>query len=144
MQQSLQFSLYHSALRVSALTLTLTLLFVSGVVHPITSQLAQQTENYVATAIGASAGVAPTELNQITAALTQQQATLDQREETLRERELALGITNQARTSQWSTEMVTYVNSVLLFIVVSLMAINYVLDWRWRRTPSHSAQGVPS
>ena len=143
MKQTLEHSIYHSVLRVSALTLALTLLFVSGVLTPVTKQLTLQTEHYLATAISASAGVAPTELNQITAALTEQKSELDKREASLRERELALGLSTEPGRSGWDTEIVSYINSVLLFIVVSLMALNYVLDWRWRRHVAEgSAQGA--
>jgi len=137
--RGLQHSLYHSVLRVSALTLALTLLFVSGTVHPVTSQLTHVTEQYLANAISASASVEPTELNMITAALTAQQTALDKREAELRERELTLGLNQAGTRSDFTIELTTYINSVLLFIVVSLMALNYLLDWRWRK---HSAQAT--
>ncbi len=127
-------SLYHSLLRVSALTLTLTLLFVSGTIHPLTSRVTTQAERYLATTISATAGVAPTELNQITAALTEQQSELDEREATLRERELALGLQAADPERNWLTaELTTWLNSALLFIVLVLLLINYVLDLRYRR-----------
>lgn len=133
MKQELSCSLYHSALRVSALVLCGTLLFVSGSVVPQTQILTVETERYLANAVSASASVAPNEYNVITAALTEQQAELDERAARLSERELALGLRTDTSRSVWSGEQITAVNSVLLFIVVVLMVINYTLDFGYRR-----------
>jgi hypothetical protein len=133
MQHNLADSLYHSLLRVSALTLTATLLFVSGVLIPETQLVTVSTEQYLANAVSASASVEPNEYNVITAALTEQQAELDERAAALRERELAVGLRTADVRTVWSGEVVTAVNSVLLFIVVVLMVINYTLDFGYRR-----------
>ncbi|HMA79117.1 MAG TPA: hypothetical protein VKP88_08470 [Candidatus Paceibacterota bacterium] len=130
--------MYHSVLRVSALTLTGTLLFVSGVLVPETKVITVETEQYLANAISASAGVAPNEYNVITAALTEQEAALDEREAVLAERELALGLSSTPQRTVWDAEMVTAINSVLLFIVVVLMVINYTLDFGYRRQRVHN------
>jgi hypothetical protein len=130
---TLEHSLYHSLLRVSALTLACTLLFVSGVLHPITSELTVNTEQYLATTISATAGVAPNEYNQITAALTEQRAALDARAANLEERELAIGIANSNERSWLQGEITTWLNSALLFIILILLCINYTLDLRFRR-----------
>jgi hypothetical protein len=146
--QDLSHSLYHSVLRVSALSLTATLLFVSGSVVPETQVLTVETEQYLANAVSASASVAPNEYNVITAALTEQQAALDDREARLQERELALGLNTASSRTPWSGEVVTAINSVLLFIVVVLMVINYTLDFGFRRRVSaprvHNTDGAPS
>lgn len=125
-------STYHSLLRICAATLACTLVFVSGLVWPATEQLTLQTEQYVATVVGATAAVEPTPLNTVTAALTQQQTELDARAAALAERELALGLSS-AETTTNRAEYTTLLNSVLLFIVLLLMVINYVLDFRYRR-----------
>lgn len=136
-------SLYHSLLRVSALSLTATLLFVSGIVLPETQLVTVDTEQYLANAVSASAAVEQNEYNVITAALTAQQAELDDRAAALRERELAVGLRTSDERTVWSGEVVTAVNSVLLFIVVVLMVINYTLDFGYRRaqyTRVHNTQ----
>lgn len=131
---TLQHSAYHSVLRIAAATLALTLVFVSGLISPITQELTLTTESYLATAVGASAAVEPTDLNTVTAALTEQQTALDQRAAELTERELALGLTAGDRDRLgWQAEYTTLVNSVLLFIVLVLLVLNYVLDFSHRR-----------
>jgi len=65
-------STYHSFLRVSSLVCALVLVFESGLVNEATIKVSTGTHEYLANAIGASASVEPTELNQITAALTEQ------------------------------------------------------------------------
>ena len=85
-------SIYHSILRTSALSLSLALLFVSGVVSPVTKELSQNTTTYVASAIGMYAAVEPNGINEVTAALTQKETELDAREAALRERELSVGV----------------------------------------------------
>ena len=130
----LEHSVYHSLLRITAGTLALTLLFVSGALTPVTKELTFTTEQYLASVVGASAAVAPTELNTITAALTVQQAGLDERAAALRERELALGLSvSEANRSFWQAEYTTMINSVLLFVVLVLMVLNYTLDFAHRR-----------
>lgn len=119
----------------AALSLTCTLVFVSGIAHPLTRDLTYVTEQYVAnalTGVGASAAVEPNEYNTITAALTAQRTALDEREAALRERELNVGLSARDVNSSWDTEMVTFVNSVLLFIVLLLLLSNYLLDFRYR------------
>lgn len=135
----LQHSLYHSCLRIAAATLACTLVFVSGSVSSVTSQLTYDTTQYVAMTINASAGVAPTELNQITAALTEQQTELDERAAALTERELALGLQNPNSRSAWSEDMATLVNTILLLLVLILLSLNYVLDFRYRHTSTAQA-----
>ena len=72
-------SLYRVLLRISALTLSLVLLFVSGVFSPITAELSRDTGRYVASAIGMTATVSPTELNTLSAQLDQRHQELSQR-----------------------------------------------------------------
>jgi hypothetical protein len=115
-------SLYHSLLRVCALTTALVLLFVSGIVHPLTAELTHNAERYVASVVGASAAVEATELNQITLALTE----LERREADLRERELAVGIAEQGQST---TDLSSFILSALLFILLVLIVLNYILDY---------------
>lgn len=120
---------YHRILRISALTLALLLLFDSGVLLPVTAQLSQDTQQYLATVIGVNAGVAPTELNQITAQLTQRQTDLDAREAVLQAREISVNLNGEGGTVDYSS----YILSVLLFVILVLIVLNYFLDYRRAR-----------
>jgi hypothetical protein len=117
---------YHKILRVSACVLAFTLLFVSGLVVETTSQLSRGTYDYVATAVGISVGVEPTELNQITAALTEQKRELDAREAALQEREIAVRLNS---SNNQSSDYGTFILSALLFILLVLIVLNYILDF---------------
>jgi len=119
-------STYHSLLRISAATLAVVLLFDSGLLSPVTKQLSQNTQDYFAQAIGMYAGVQPTELNQITAELTQRDRMLSQREGEVSAREIAVGL---AKNNETSIDYSTYILSVLLFIILVLIIINYTLDY---------------
>ncbi len=120
----MQDSMYHIVLRTSALTLALILLFVSGVLSPVTKQLTTETERYLASAVGMYASVEPNEFNQITAALTARESDLNVREAALRERELSTGLSDTV-----SADYTTYILSVILFILLVLIVLNYVLDF---------------
>lgn len=119
-------SLYHTVLRTSAVTLSLVLLFVSGVVTPVTKQLSEDTGAYLASAIGMYASVEPNGINEITAALTAKESDLAAREAALKERELALGLTTG---EQPTADYTTFILTVIVFILVVLMVLNYVLDY---------------
>ncbi len=120
----MQDSMYHIVLRTSALTLALVLLFVSGVVSPVTEQLAMETERYLASAVGMYASVEPNEFNQITAALTARETDLNAREAALKERELSTGLADAA-----TADYTTYILSVILFVLLVLIVLNYILDF---------------
>jgi len=96
--------------------------------------------DYVATAVGMSAGVKPTELNQITAALTERQRELDAREAALSEREIAVRLNSQPATA---TDYSTFVLSGVLFILLLLIVLNYVLDYLRTREQATKEQ-VPA
>ena len=117
--------MYHSVLRTSALTLALILVFVSGVVTPVTQQLSQQTERFLASAVGIYASVEPNGLNEVTAALTAKETSLAAREAAITERELSLGLNK----GQVEGEYTTYILSVILFILLVLIVTNYLLDY---------------
>ena len=121
----MQGSMYHSVLRTSALTLALILVFVSGVVTPVTQQLSQQTERFLASAVGIYASVEPNGLNEVTAALTAKETSLAAREAAITERELSLGLNK----GQVEGEYTTYILSVILFILLVLIVTNYLLDF---------------
>jgi hypothetical protein len=101
-------------------------LFESGVINESTKAIATDTHQYLANAVGASASVNPTELNQITAALTAQKSELDSREAALREREIQVNLSNGSNAGN---ETATYVLSSILFVLLVLILLNYTLDY---------------
>ncbi len=121
----MQNTLYHIVLRTSALTLSLVLLFVSGIISPVTQELSKDTERYLATAVGMYAAVEPNGLNEVTAAFTARDAELAAREAAVAERELALGL-NGADTAQ---DYTTFILSIIVFVLLVLIVLNYVLDY---------------
>jgi len=127
----LHHSLYHATLRVSAALGALLLLFVSGILHEATALIAQDATRHIAAAVGMSLGVAPNEINQITAALTEREQQLQQRELTIREREIELGLA----TGSSRTAASTYILSAILFILLLMIVFNYILDFSRRQMP---------
>ena len=121
----LQFSLYHTLLRISLVVGAFVLVFQSGVVSNTTALLAQNTQSYLANAVGVSVGVVPTDLNQITAALTEQKQQLDAREATLREREITVGLNGAGVQA----DRTTFILSAMLFMLLCLIILNYALDF---------------
>ena len=136
----MQHSAYHIALRISTLTLALVLVFESGLLSPITKQLANQTEDYVASVVGATASVAPNELNTITAALTERETELNAREAAIAEREISVSINEGG--SATVPDYGTYILSVLLFILLVLITLNYALDYARQRRLRELEEGV--
>ena len=120
-------SIYHRVLRVSAVLLAVLLVFESGLLSPLTRDLAQNSHIYVANVIGVGAGVTPTDLNLVTAELTKQRTELEAREAQLTERELNVNL-NQPAVAE-SSDISTYIVSVLLFIILVLLVLNYALDF---------------
>lgn len=132
-------SMYHMALRVVAVTLALLLVFDSGLLLPATHELSKSTQQYLANTVGASARVEPNELNTLTAELTRQKKELDDRESILNERELAIGL-NTGGTQSEDDNRSTYILSILLFIILVLIVLNYALDFARARRLSYIEQ----
>ncbi len=124
MARIMQDTNYHRVLRVAAVVFALVLVFESGLLGQSTAIISDNTENYLASAIGMSASVEPTELNQLTADITSRQKELDEREAMLREREIAIGLTGGD-----ATDNSTYILAGILFILLVLILLNYVLDY---------------
>jgi hypothetical protein len=123
--QSFEQTIYHRILRVSALVCALVLVFESGLISENTATVARGTQAYLATAIGMSAGVEPTELNQYTAALTERERDLNAREAALSEREISVQV-GGVNTNNMAT---TYILASVLFILLVLILLNYTLDY---------------
>lgn len=122
---SIEQSIYHRTLRVSAVVVAFVLLFESGLIVESTATMAHNTHLYLAQSVGMSASVQPTDLNQITAELTKQQQLLDAREAALRDREVAV----QLNESGVSNDRATFLIAGLLFVLLVLILLNYVLDY---------------
>jgi hypothetical protein len=120
-----QFSNYHKILRVSLVVCAVMLVFDSGIISESTAKLSNGTQNYLANAVGMTASVAPTELNQFTAELTEREKELSAREAALREREIQVGINTGGQTNDYST----YLLASILFILLVLILLNYTLDY---------------
>lgn len=121
----MQYTNYHRILRISTLVCAVALVFESGLVDDSTIGLSQNTHRYVASVIGMSASVQPTELNELTASITQRQRELDAREAALKAREIQVNLSG----GLGGTEKTTYVLSGILFILLVLILLNYVLDY---------------
>lgn len=121
-------SVYHSFLKVGALSVAMVLVFDSGLLTGYTKQLSQHTQLYLANTIGVSAGVSPTELNQYTAELTKKETELNAREAALTEREIAVNLSTESETGNGSN-LSTYILSTILFILLVLIVLNYILDF---------------
>ena len=140
----LQFTTYHKILRISLAVVTCVLVFQSGLLSDVTPRLAMQTQRYMANAVGVTVGVAPTELNTITADLTRRETALAAREQSLKEREISVGLNGgSAGMSQTTT---TFLLATVLFILLVLVILNYVLDFvRARRQRTFgSSDSVPA
>ena len=121
---------YHMFLRTAALTCALVLLFQSGVIDPSTHAVSLETQSYLVAAVGMSAAVTPTPLNEYTAALTAKEQQLNQQEQQLQQREIAVNLAQNGGTNSYST----FILSIIVFILLVLIITNYVLDYvRYRR-----------
>lgn len=136
----LEATTYHKLLRISSAVVAAVLLFQAGFVSSTTALMARGTQDYMANAVGVFVGVAPTDLNQITAEITAQKFALDSREQELTEREIAIGLTPGARSTQSTT---TFILSGILFILLVLIILNYALDYL-RAKEERLKEGTPS
>jgi hypothetical protein len=119
-------STYHSILRIASAVVAITLVFQSGLLSDTTALLAENTQSYLANAVGISVGVAPTELNQVTAALTARERELEARELALAEREIAVNIDGGGVSTRDTS---TFILATILFILLVLIILNYALDY---------------
>lgn len=112
------------------------LVFDSGIISESTAKLSNGTQNYLANAVGMTASVAPTELNQFTAQLTEREKELSSREQALREREIEVGLNGGGQSNDYST----YLLASILFIMLVLILLNYVLDYIRSREKQTASQ----
>jgi len=126
MVKSLRYSIYHSALRVSVLVFAILLIFDSGLITDKSKFLSISTQQYLANAVSVQVGVAPTEVNQLTARITELEGEL-----AVKERLIAVNLTENTSATM---DKSTLVLSIIVFILLVLILLNYVLDFvRMRR-----------
>ncbi len=122
MRNSLEHSLYHSFLRVTVSVLAIALVFDSGLLFEETVLLSNTTEQHLANVVGVTVGVAPNELNQLTGRITELETELE-----AKERLIAVSVGNTQSTAPFDTS--TFILSVILFILLTLIVLNYILDF---------------
>ena len=120
---SLRFSFYHKTLRILCAVFTLVLIFDSGLLIPESKELSLHTQNYLASAIGINASVAPNELNVLTARITELEQEL-----ATKDREIAVTLSSGTPVAD-TIPTSTIVLSIILFILLVLIVLNYALDY---------------
>jgi hypothetical protein len=95
------------------------LLFVSGVISPVTQELSVNTRLYLANTIGMNAAVLPNEYNTLN---TQ----LQTRAQELEQREIAVALKEKKSAT---FDISTFTLSIILFVMLILLVLNYVLDF---------------
>lgn len=121
MKKSLAHSTYHSVLRIAVLVFAVILVFDSGLISKHTKYLSISTQQYLASAVGVYVGVAPTELNQLTARITELEGELD-----AKDRLIAVNLSDNKNNS---IDKSTLILSIIVFILLVLIVLNYILDY---------------
>lgn len=137
----MEHTLYHQLLRVAAVVVAFVLVFDAGQVVPGTDKLSDNTTQYLANVVGVSVGIPESELNVITAELTEQRVALEERERVIAEREIQLQQNPNAAAAGGSNTS-TFILSTILFILLALIVLNYGLDYA--RTRELEAGYAPS
>ncbi len=122
-------TVYHSLLRILICVFALLLVFDSGLLVDSTSALSDQTQRYMASVVGVSVGVAPTEVNQLTARITELESELE-----AKERLIAVSVRDNNQKPAFDKS--TFLLSIILFILLVLIVLNYALDYLRQRRPT--------
>ena len=120
MGKSIQHSFYHSLLRVLVLTFTLILIFDSGLLFGETKGMSLLAQQHIANVVGVKVGVAPTEVNQLTARITELETELE-----AKDRLIAVNV----KDNSYNYDKSTLILSVIVFILLILILVNYALDF---------------
>jgi len=122
---SLENSVYHSLLRIFMVVLAFVLVFDSGIINKQTSRISSSTQNFLASVVGVGASVEPTEINQLTARITELEKEVE-----AKERIIEVSLNKDGSTVAESTIFL----SVALAVVLLLIILNYILDFlRYRQ-----------
>jgi len=122
MNNFLEQTLYHSFLMVSACVLAFVLVFDSGLLFSGTTEISNLAQQHVANVIGVTVGVAPNEVNQLTARITELETELE-----AKERMIAVDV--RQKDTIGGIDRSTFVLSIILFIFLVLIVLNYALDF---------------
>lgn len=124
----IEHTLYHSMLRIAVCVIALALVFDSGLIVAATANISNNTQLYLANAVGVNASVAPTEVNQLTARITELEGELQ-----TREREIAVNLNKNDNAGAFDKS--TFVLSIILFILLVLIVLNFTLDYLRMKNP---------
>ncbi len=125
-------SLYHSFLKIAVCVFAFVLVFDSGLALPATESMSSLTQQHLASVVGVTLGVAPNEMNQLTTRITELETELE-----AKERLIAVNLQNT--NSDGSLDVSTFVLSIIVFILLVLIVLNYALDYIRQKkvTPLH-------
>jgi len=129
-------TVYHSLLRISLAIVALALVFDSGLLFKETSVLSNEVGRHVASVVGVAVGVSQNEVNVLTSRITEL-------EQELAARERIIAVSVEGREGRQSPiDASTLILSTILFILLSLIVINYYLDFRRSEVMERSAAAV--
>lgn len=130
--KSMKDSLYHSFLKIAVCVFAFVLVFDSGLALPATESMSSLTQQHLASVVGVTLGVAPNEMNQLTTRITELETELE-----AKERLIAVNLQNT--NSDGSLDVSTFVLSIIVFILLVLIVLNYALDYIRQKkvTPLH-------
>jgi hypothetical protein len=131
MNGRIESSLYHSLLRISVCVCALVVLFDSGLLTKNTALLSNTAQNYVASAVGVKVSIAPNDVNILTARITELE-----REVATKDREIAVNLSTSS--GEGGVDRSTFVLSIILFILLVLIVLNYALDYMRSKTERFS------
>jgi len=107
--------------------MALVLLFDSGLVSETTAELSNFTQLHVANVVGVTVGVAPNDVNQLTARITELETELTQKER-------LIAVNLRDNESGTGFDKSTFFLSAILFILLVLIVLNYALDYNRGRS----------
>lgn len=122
MKKSVTNSLYHSFLRVVVCVFAFLLVFDSGIWSEATKNLSEYTQAHLANVVGVTVGVPPNEYNQLTTRITELENELS-----AKERLIAVNLRDG---EVGGLDRSTFILSIILFILLTLIVLNYILDYR--------------
>ncbi len=130
-ERALQTSVYHRTLRLLAVVTVCVLVMDSGLALPQTAALSDQAQQYLLAAVGVHVGVAPNDVNVLTARITELEQELG-----ARDRVIPVSI-SQPESGSFNTS--TFLLSLILFMQLVLIVLNYILDYTRGRSVKHAS-----
>ena len=115
-------SLYHSFLKIAVCVFAFVLVFDGGLALPATESMSSLTQQHLASVVGVTLGVAPNDVNVLTTRITELETELE-----AKERLIAVNLQNT--NSDGGLDVSTFVLSIIVFILLVLIVLNYALDY---------------